>query len=66
MKSRSRVIEEAFSKLNCVFLSIYHIENIRKTAYDSKNPFHEEKLIQVKLLLNKIDLSKIAMDPPST
>ena len=47
MKSRSRVIEEAFSKLNCVFLSIYHIENVRKTTYDSKNPFHEEKLIQV-------------------
>ena len=64
MKSRSRVIEEAFSKLNYVFLSIYHIENIRKTTYDSKNPFHEEKLIQVMKLIKIFNLSKIAMDPP--
>lgn len=41
------MIDDAFDKLNCIFLSLYHIENVRKTQYDSKNPDHEEKLLKV-------------------
>jgi hypothetical protein len=48
LKSRVRVIEESFGKLNCIFLSLNFIENLRKTPYDSKNTLNEEKLLMVK------------------
>lgn len=51
MSSRVKLIIDAFTKLNCIFLSIFHIENIRKTQYDAKNPWHEQKLLKVNRII---------------